>query len=351
MKSKLFFLLICTLLCLSITACTEVDLPADVTDLLPDVGNPPTNTSVPEPTAVPPTETPLPTATNTPAPTAVPVVRQWAMAASASSEYNNPEWGAIQAVGEPDTDSCADLTTAWASETSYGVDWLELTYAAPVIPTEINIYQSYTPDFVTRVEVLDIRGNYWEVYSAAGATLTECPYVLTIPVTSVTEYVYGVRVTIDQTNASYWNEIDAVELVGIPDSTGQVTIPPTATAIPFVAGECEGDALPIDMNTDIEFSVQAGTYPDTCEFYCLWVPENGTRLDIGILNFDVDLDLYVDTNISVLAFEDHGQWQSNAYGEGDEAISIFTPGGRYYIQVCSYEGLASSFLLHNLFVP
>ena len=108
--------------------------------------------------------------------------------------------------------------------------------------------------------------------------------------------------------------------------------------------------MPIPMNTESEQRVQAGNYPDTCEFYCLWVPD-GSQLDIGISDFNVDLDLYVDTNISVLAFEDHGQWESNAYGDGDEEVSIFNPGGRYYIQVCSYEGLASTFLLYNIFTP
>jgi hypothetical protein len=342
MKFRLFFILICTLLFLSIMACGTVTLPSAPTNTPP----PPAVVIQPSATATLP---PPPTATSVP--TAVSLLRQWAGGASASSEYNNPSWSAIQVIGAPDTDGCGDMTTAWASETSYGVDWLLLTYATPVIPTEINIYQSYTPDYVTKVEVMDIQGNYREVYSAPGAAVSECPYVLSIPVTGVNEYVYGVRVTIDQTNAAYWNEIDAVELVGRADSTGQVTIPPTATSVPFVAGECDGEAIPILMNTDTEQSVQAGNYPDACEFYCLWVPDNGSQLNIGITNFNVDLDLYVDTNISVLAFEDHGQWESNAYGDGDESVSIFNPGGRYYIQVCSYEGLASSFILHNLFVP
>lgn len=340
MKPKQFLFLICTMLCLSIVACTTSALPEEATNTPPPPPPPPTATT--EPTPVPPTDTPEPTA--------VPVIRQWGTGATASSEYSNPGWAAIQAIGAPDTVGCADETTAWASENSYGIDTLQVTYDKPVIPTEINIYESYTPDFVTKVEVLDVRGSYWVVYSAPGGALDACPYVLNIPVPGFTEYVYGVRVTVDQTNASYWNEIDAVELVGIPDPTGQVTIPPTPTTIPFVAGECENNAIPIQMNTEIGESVQAGNYPDTCEFYCLWVPD-GSQLDIGIRNFDVDLDIYVDTNISVLAFEDHGQWESNAYGTGDEEVSIYNPGGRYYIQVCSYEGLASTFLLYNWFTP
>lgn len=343
MKTRLLILSISMLLSLSLAACTGLVLPSAPTNTTPPEVIPPSNTPEAPATAVPPT--------NTPEPTPVPALRQWASGARASSEYSNPDWSAIQATGAPDTAGCADLYTAWASQTSYGVDWIELTYPTPVIPTEINIYESYTPDYVTLVEVLDIQGNYWPVYNATGAALTDCPYVLTIPVANISTYVYGVRVTVDQTNASYWNEIDAVELVGIPDPTGQTIIPPTATAIPFVAGECEGDAIPIDMNTTLQFEVQSGNYPDTCEFYCLWVPENGNQLEIGISNFDVDLDLYVDTNISVLAFEDHGAWESNAYGDGDESVWISPAGGRYYIQVCSYEGLYSPFTLYNVFTP
>jgi hypothetical protein len=32
-------------------------------------------------------------------------------------------------------------------------------------------------------------------------------------------------------------------------------------------------------------------------------------------------------------------------------VYITNPGGRYYIQVCSYEGVASTFLLNSVFNP
>jgi hypothetical protein len=105
------------------------------------------------------------------------------------------------------------------------------------------------------------------------------------------------------------------------------------------------------MNTSTQQGVEAGNYPDSCRYYCLWVPEDGNSLEIGISSFDIDLDMYVDTDLSVLTFEDHGEWESNAYGDGDESVSIDNPSGRYYIQVCSYEGLASSFTLSSTFEP
>ena len=115
----------------------------------------------------------------------------------------------------------------------------------------------------------------------------------------------------------------------------------------FVGGDCESGTTRLEMNSTASGSISAGSYPDTCTVFCLWVPDSGSSLDIGISGFDVDLDMYVDTNLSVLQYEDHGQWESNDYGTGDESVSISSPGGRYYIQVCSYEGLASTFSIDS----
>jgi len=131
--------------------------------------------------------------------------------------------------------------------------------------------------------------------------------------------------------------------------TNTDTLPPTAT--PFVGGECDSGSIRIEMNSSTQQNVDAGDYPASCRYYCLWVPENGDKLDIGISNFDIDLDMYVDTDLSVLTFEDHGEWESNAYGDGDESVSINNAEGRYYIQVCSYEGLASTFTFWSTFTP
>jgi hypothetical protein len=137
---------------------------------------------------------------------------------------------------------------------------------------------------------------------------------------------------------------------GIPNIT-TTTDTNTTSEETFTGGECDSGSIRLEMNTSTQQSVDAGNYPDSCRYYCLWVPEDGSSLEIGISNFDIDLDMYVDTDLSVLTFEDHGEWESNAYGDGDESISIDNPSGRYYIQVCSYEGLASSFTMASTFQP
>ena len=147
-------------------------------------------------------------------------ISQWATSASASSEYGNPDWAASQATGEPDTiiEECADLPTAWASQGSDTVEWLELYYDTPVYPTEVNIIQTHSPDQVVMVELVDTEGTYHEVYTGEPENLWgECPYTLSILVWADYQAV-GVKITIDQSVIPVtWNEIDAVELVGIPE--------------------------------------------------------------------------------------------------------------------------------------
>jgi len=141
-------------------------------------------------------------------------IRQWASSATASSEYSNPEWAAFQATGAPDTTECGDLTSAWASTDPYTYEWIELEYAQPVNPTEINIYQTYNPNQVVQVELRDLSGSYHIIYLEAPQHQT-CPYVLTIPVEELDFLVDGILVNLDQSVLDVgWNEIDAVELVG-----------------------------------------------------------------------------------------------------------------------------------------
>jgi len=146
-------------------------------------------------------------------------IRQWAKYAYASSSYSDPDWHATQATGAPDTlvDECEDLPTAWASEGSDTVEWLELVYETPVIPTEIDIIQTHSPNQVVKVELIDSAGLYQEVYTGVPADhWGECPYTLSIPV-NVNFAAGGLKITIDQSViGTSWNEIDAVELVGYP---------------------------------------------------------------------------------------------------------------------------------------
>ena len=144
------------------------------------------------------------------------VVRQWASSASASSEYSSPDWSADQATGAPDTPECGDIETAWASLEEDGVDWLEVSYDIPVFPTEVNIYESHTPTQIVKVEIVDSSGSYHEIYSAHPEMKGDCPFVLSVQVENGDYLAAAVRITVDQSVIDLpWDEIDAVELVGL----------------------------------------------------------------------------------------------------------------------------------------
>jgi hypothetical protein len=147
--------------------------------------------------------------------------RQWAVSATASSQYGDDAWSAMQAVGAPDTPECGDYTTAWATADYDTVEWIELDYDTPVLPTAVNIFQTYNPNQVIQVALRDLAGDYQTVYLGTPQEESgDCPFVLHIPVEGVDWQVDGIKITIDQTELEDWNEIDAVELVGIAERPG-----------------------------------------------------------------------------------------------------------------------------------
>ncbi|MBX0329729.1 NHL repeat-containing protein [Oscillochloris sp. ZM17-4] len=150
----------------------------------------------------------------TPAP-AESLLRQWAESATASSFYE-PDYDPAGAAGPPDVPGCQDSPDAWASSTPDGLDTLELTYATPVFATGLTIYQSSQPGYISKVELIDERGEVLPVYAAEPALSDTCPLAQAISFAQTLSRVVKVRVTVDQRGGAGWSEIDAVELVGVP---------------------------------------------------------------------------------------------------------------------------------------
>lgn len=145
------------------------------------------------------------------------LIRQWASEALASSSYDEENWAASQATGEPDTLECGDFETAWASATSNSREWLIVYFPQPVYAVEVNLYETDNPDQVVSIELIDLQGQFVTVYTATPRRVETCPYRLSVPTAFSGVLAQGVRVTIDQSLLSLgWNEIDAVEIVGAP---------------------------------------------------------------------------------------------------------------------------------------
>ena len=157
-------------------------------------------------------------------------LRQWAADAQASSEWGTSDWTAGQATGQPNTAECGDFGTAWAASGQSTVEWINLYFTTPVYPTELHITQTYNPDQVVQVDLIDMQGQFVTVYTGQPKKVdSPCPYVLTIPVSRSDILAQGVRITIDQSVLGLgWNEIDAVEIIGLPGEG--VPVRPTSPA-------------------------------------------------------------------------------------------------------------------------
>lgn len=145
------------------------------------------------------------------------LARQWAVSASATSEYSTADYSAMQATGEPDTQECSDAVTAWASAGVKNPDEaLTVYFEIPVWATQVNIHQSYTPGGITGIELLPAAGGDAIPIADSGDPGSDCPGVHSIDLPSdLPGVINGVVIYLDQSGLDTWNEIDAVELVGI----------------------------------------------------------------------------------------------------------------------------------------
>jgi hypothetical protein len=152
-------------------------------------------------------------------------LRQWATSATATSQFGDVSWAAAQAVGAPNTFACGDYATAWASATSTEQASLTVNFDVPVVPSQINIHQSYNPGAITGIDLIVAgSGDLLEVTNSADPGGVPCPGVLTVDILGDTDPVNGVIVYLDQSKMGNWNEIDAVELVGDAASGVEVSM-------------------------------------------------------------------------------------------------------------------------------
>jgi hypothetical protein len=148
------------------------------------------------------------------APTPTPVLlSQWAASAEASSQYGLPDWSAARALGPPEVETCSDDPRAWASQRGNGVEWLTLTYAEPVHAREVRVHQSYGRGALSRVTLIAVDGEAHVVWEGTDPQ-EPCPGVLTVRMPPTDYATQTVRIDLDESRTEYWNQIDAVVLVG-----------------------------------------------------------------------------------------------------------------------------------------
>ena len=142
---------------------------------------------------------------------------QWAVAAEATSQFGYPDWSVTRILGAPDVSGCVDDPRAWASARGNGVESVRLTYARPVYATEVQVYQTWGRGALARISLVDEAGNVVIVWESTD-TVEPCPGVLAVVMPRTSYRVVEVRIDLDESRTGFWNQIDAVALIGVPSS-------------------------------------------------------------------------------------------------------------------------------------
>ncbi|MEK7539977.1 MAG: hypothetical protein AAB558_01895 [Patescibacteria group bacterium] len=141
---------------------------------------------------------------------------QWAVKATASTEYGSDSWAAKQATGQPNVTAYADNASAWAPlERNKGTETLELTYANPVYAIGVRIHETYGAGALTKIELKGTNGIYYPIWEGTDTTRTIGYGQAAVAQTSY--LTKTVRLTFDTTLSpeGEWAEVDAVQLVGV----------------------------------------------------------------------------------------------------------------------------------------
>ncbi|XP_056019555.1 uncharacterized protein LOC125669622 isoform X2 [Ostrea edulis] len=153
-------------------------------------------------------------------------IQQWASVVdSFSSQYDSTRWSANQILGPPKVfPDHGDIPGAWASKSCDSVEFVEIGFQEKVIPSAINIYETYHAGGVKRVMAKNPNGAWVELYKADRIKKISSSRIFS-PVLSrgITFKTNKLRIEIDCSVARSWVELDAVELVGFTQESGAST--------------------------------------------------------------------------------------------------------------------------------
>lgn len=205
---------------------------------------------------------------------------QWASKVVAfSSQYDEPEWSAKQALGAPNVVAYGDNNKAWAPKTSdAGKEFLTLEFAKPVYSTGVTIRETSGYGFVTGVDVIDTNNVSHRAWRGTDTSVDGKinNFQATWPRTAY--LVKAVKVSMNTALRGGWEEIDAVRLHGVEPlsgslaprlghaakltctnlTTGQnlsVSIKGTGTTDPVNQWDCEKAGLAIGVGDKVRIQI------------------------------------------------------------------------------------------------
>lgn len=138
---------------------------------------------------------------------------------SLGGTQNRRMWGPEQATGVPDTLQAGDHPTAWASlDSDSGPEWLVVDFPKEVEVAQVRVRETLGPGTIFMVSAILADGSEKILWHGTEPT-AEAPVEMEFNPSSQVRS-RRIRVQLDTSKVSGWNEIDAVELVGT-DGTRQ----------------------------------------------------------------------------------------------------------------------------------
>ncbi|MGI6149502.1 MAG: hypothetical protein GX195_06645 [Firmicutes bacterium] len=197
---------------------------------------------------------------------------QWAVTASASSEYGSGDWSAKQMLGQPDFyPNYGDSGYAWApAHGNNGLQWVELGFAEAVYVDRVDIYETFNPGAIVRVELIDTTGRWHLVWEGTGGSAGTTARLFSVRNGIVTVPCQRVRITLDTDSVSGWNEIDAVSITGSHTSSWPDAQAEAAMVIQWASGAKASSQYRVDRWTPECMTGQPDVYPKYGDYDQAW---------------------------------------------------------------------------------
>jgi hypothetical protein len=133
---------------------------------------------------------------------------------ASSSQYSEDSWSAHRALGAPDVyPAGGDQANAWASAGADDrAEFLELGFDPHRI-SAVDVFETYNPGAITRIEVMTVSGTRQTLYQAAPEAMSRPSFQRHVDVGCTAEPIAAIRIELDSAAVPGWNEIDAVGVV------------------------------------------------------------------------------------------------------------------------------------------
>jgi len=138
-----------------------------------------------------------------------------------SSQWSTGSWNAAQVIGQPNTFSYGDISTAWAplrvngNGGSAADEFITVGFTTPVYARAVEIRETCGNGFVRSIELLDQSGTFTTIWSGVDTSQPGSPVDFRVDFDQTNYLVVGVRINTDiDHNSGTWEEIDSIKLIG-----------------------------------------------------------------------------------------------------------------------------------------